>query len=56
MSETRRKGATKLILSTPKKTDPIPARRLYEKLGFREVAPNQDQRSFYMQYEYPEEK
>jgi len=55
MSKSREKGATKLILSTfPEKDNP--ARRLYEKLGFREAAPNQDPRSFYMQYEYPEEK
>ncbi len=56
VEETGQKGATKLILSTPKNSDPIPARRLYEKLGFREVAPNQPQDSFYMQYEYSEEK
>lgn len=55
MSEARQKGATKLILSTPEK-DPIPARRLYEKLGFIEVTPNQQPDSFYMQYKYPEEK
>lgn len=55
MDETRRKGATKLILSIPEK-DPAPAKKMYEKLGFREVAPNQHERSFYMQYEYPIEK
>lgn len=55
MAETRQKGATRLFLSTYPEED-NPARRLYEKLGFREVAPNQQPRSFYMQYEYPEEK
>jgi len=51
MAETKQKGATKLILSIPEK-DPMPAKKMYEKLGFKEVAPNQDARSFYMVYEY----
>ena len=55
MLETRQKGATKLVLATfPEKDNP--ARRLYEKLGFKEVAPNQAPHNFYMSYEYPEER
>ena len=55
MAEARQKGATKIILTTPWK-DPLPARKLYEKLGFKEVAPNQLPDSFYMQYEYTKEE
>jgi len=55
MAETNQKGATKLLLSIPEK-DPAPAKKLYEKLGFREVAPNQDARSYYMVYEYLKQK
>jgi len=54
MDESRQKGATKLVLSTyPEEDDP--ANRLYKKLGFKEVAPNQDEHSYYMVYEYPKE-
>lgn len=54
MQDTHQKGATKLVLATfPEKDNP--ARMLYEKLGFKEVAPNQPADKFYMQYEYPEE-
>ncbi len=55
MADTKQKGATKLVLSTFFEED-NPARRLYEKLGFKEVASKQDPHNFYMQYEYPEEK
>lgn len=55
MGQTREAGATKLILTTfPEKDNP--AHRLYEGLGFKETAPNQDSRSFYMQYEYPQKE
>jgi len=53
MIDTKQNGATKLVLSTEEDN---PARRLYKKLGFTEVALNQDPRSFHMQYEYPKEK
>jgi len=53
MEETKKKGATKIVLSTfPEKDNPAP--NLYQKLGFQEVAPNQDPKSFYMVYEYVE--
>ena len=51
MQDTKQKGATKLVLSA---TDV--ARRLYEKLGFKEGTPNHHPDSFNMQYEYPKEK
>ena len=47
----RQKGATKLVLSTyPEEDDP--ANKLYKKLGFKEVAPNQEEHNYYMVYEY----
>lgn len=55
MLEARQKGATKIVLSTFPEID-NPARRLYEKLGFKEVTPNQDPRSFYMVYEYEQDE
>ncbi len=55
MQEARQKGATKIILS-PFPYEDNPAYHLYKKLGFQEVAPDQDPHNFYMSYEYPEEK
>ncbi|KKP31677.1 MAG: hypothetical protein A2312_04195 [Candidatus Staskawiczbacteria bacterium RIFOXYB2_FULL_32_9] len=51
IDRTRQKGATKIILSTPGEKDG-PAQKLYEKLGFKEVAPDQSPQSFYMVREY----
>ena len=51
MLEAKQRGATKLVLSTyPEENDP--ANKLYKKLGFEEVAPNQDERNYYMMYEF----
>lgn len=55
IEKTLEKGAKKMILSLPEK-DPEHAKRLYEKLGFNESAPNQDSKHFYMEYGCPREK
>ena len=51
MREARVKGATKLLLS-PFPYEDNPAYKLYKRLGFKEVSPDQDPQNFYMSYEY----
>ncbi len=51
MKRLKEKGATKLVLSTfPEKENK--ANRLYTGVGFREVAPDQDEHNYYMSYDY----